>query len=93
MAVRIYWGNSSAPTPASQRIRYVNTASSSGGDGTTNATSGANRAYATLDAALVAESDDLVASNVYLTIFCEGSSADTSEPHVTGFTTDASHEY
>ena len=29
--------------------RYVNTASTPGGDGTTNATSGANRAYASLE--------------------------------------------
>lgn len=35
--------------------RYVNTASTAGGDGTTNATSGANRAYATLAAAEAAE--------------------------------------
>jgi hypothetical protein len=28
--------------------RYVNVASTSGGDGTTNATAGANRAYASL---------------------------------------------
>lgn len=33
---------------------YVNTDSTAGGDGTTNATSGANRAYATLAAALAA---------------------------------------
>ena len=32
-------------------IRYVNTASTAGGDGTTNNTSGATRAYATLAAA------------------------------------------
>jgi hypothetical protein len=34
-------------------LRYVDTASTAGGDGTTNATTGANRAYATLDAALL----------------------------------------
>lgn len=74
---------------ATLRKRYVNTASTAGGDGTTNATSGANRAYATLAAALVAEADNLVADDVYLEIEATGTSADTSCPDVDSFTTDA----
>ncbi len=74
---------------ASLRKRYVNTASSAGGNGTTSSTSGGNRAYATLYDALVAEADDLVADDVYLEIEATGSAADTSCPDVDGFTTDA----
>lgn len=74
---------------ATLRKRYVNTASSAGGDGTTNATSGSNRAYATLGAALTAEADNLVSDDVYLEIEATGSAADTSCPDVDGFTTDA----
>ena len=76
-----------------QRLRYVNTASSAGGNGTTNATSGANRAYPTLTNAITSEaaSGGLVAADVYLTIVCEGTSPDTSAVDITGFTTDATH--
>ena len=56
-------------------VRYVNTASSAGGDGTTNATAGATRAYATLREA----ADALGASlGDQVTIYCSGSAADTS---------------
>lgn len=37
------------------RTRYVNTASTAGGDGTTNATTGPNRAYPSHEACRVAE--------------------------------------
>ena len=40
-------------------IRYVNTASTAGGDGTTNATAGANRAYASLEEAVQTEGADI----------------------------------
>lgn len=55
--------------------RYVNTASSAGGDGTTNATSGANRAWANLAEAANALGASLSAP---IDIYCEGSAADTS---------------
>lgn len=55
--------------------RYVNTASTAGGDGTTNATSGANRAWADLAEA----ANGLGASlSTPIDIYCEGSAADTS---------------
>lgn len=56
--------------------RYVNTASSAGGDGTTNNTSGATRAYATLLEAVNAMPAGS-ATDQY-TIYCSGSTADTS---------------
>lgn len=57
--------------------RYVNTASTTGGDGTTNATSGANRAYPTLRAALDAIGASLSDA---MTIVCDGAGgADTSD--------------
>lgn len=49
--------------------RYVNTASSAGGDGTTNATAGATRAYATLREALDAIGGSLSDA---MTIYCDG---------------------
>jgi hypothetical protein len=55
--------------------RYVNTASSAGGDGTTNGTAGATRAYATLLEAVNALPATL--TDQY-TIYCQGSAADTS---------------
>lgn len=70
-----------SPVAPTERVRYVNTASSAGGDGTTNATSGATRAYATLKACITAELaavGNLVNNKKYLTIHCEGSTADTS---------------
>lgn len=72
--------------------RYVNTASTAGGDGTTNATTGANRAYATLAAclsALVTAYPNLVTSDVVLDVRCSGATADTAQPTIAGFTTDA----
>lgn len=55
--------------------RYVNTASSAGGDGTTNNTSGATRAYATLLEAINSLAATL--TDQY-TIYCSGTAADTS---------------
>lgn len=76
---------------ASPRIRYVNTASTAGGTGSTNATSGADRAYASLNACLTNElgDEDLVANDEFLWILCCGTTADTLQGWVTGFVTDA----
>lgn len=77
---------------ATERTRYVNTGSTAGGNGTTNATVGANRAYASLAEATAAEVDDLVADNVYLKIYCEGATEDTAgTAGIGGYTTDAAH--
>ena len=76
------------------RICYVD-AASTGGDGTTAATSGANAAYATLHAALVAEyaaNPNLVTADILLTIECQGSTADTGafvDTTTCPFTTDS----
>ena len=56
--------------------RYVD-AGSSGGDGTTQKTSGSDAAYASLQAALDAQSADLVTAGDSLVIICGGSTADT----------------
>ena len=69
--------------------RYVNTASSAGGDGTTNATSGANRAYASLNAWEAARQADLTGGGAEICI-CEGSAADSTAVTVDGWTTTAS---
>jgi len=63
-----------------ERIRYVNTAAPTGGNGTTNGTGGAdpNRAYASLDEALDAEEKDLVTATDNYIFRCTGSSADTT---------------
>lgn len=73
-------------------VRYVNTASSAGGDGTTNATTGGNRAYASLSEWEAAEdSVDLVAAGDTHTVYCEGTAADTTSVVVSGFTTNATY--
>ena len=56
--------------------RYVNTASTAGGDGTTNATTGATRAYATLAEAETQLSGSAFADDV--TILCSGATDDDS---------------
>lgn len=76
---------------ATERLRYVN-AASSGGDGTTNATSGANAAYASLSACEAAEDaagSDLVSLDEFLHIMCEGATDDTTVVLLDGFITDA----
>lgn len=83
---------------ATDRTRYVNTASTSGGDGTTNATSGANRAYPSLSAALTAEATadaDLVTGDERLVLICEGTTADTTSFTINGatWTTNATSNY
>jgi hypothetical protein len=68
------------------QIRYVNTASTAGGDGTTNNTSGATRAYHSLYDAVMALPASL---SEPWTIYCEGSAADTTplDPGPFDFTT------
>ncbi len=56
--------------------RYVNTVSLPGGDGTTNDTVGANRAYASLQEWATAEAKDLVAADETHTVLCAGATAD-----------------
>lgn len=75
---------------ATTRIVYVNTASV-GGDGTTNATSGANAAYANLNAALLANEGDLVTADEVLEIQCSGNADGVVIPSTStdGYTTDA----
>ncbi len=71
--------------------RYVNTASTAGGDGTTNATAGANRAWADLAEA----ANGLGASlSTPIDLYCEGSAADTSNVNQTvwDFTTTATNK-
>ena len=65
--------------PLGARTRYVNTASTAGGDGTSNLTTGATRAFASLKEALIVEKAlgaDLIAHAGKLTIICEGTAAD-----------------
>ena len=73
-------------------IRYVNTASTTGGDGTTNATTGANRAYATIDEWETAEKTDLVAAGDSHVVHCEGSVADTIGISLTEWTTGVNND-
>ena len=70
--------------------RYVNTASS-GGNGTTNDTSGANAAYASLSSWEANEQTDLVAAGNTHTVDCCGSAADTTAVAINGWTTGASN--
>jgi hypothetical protein len=71
------------------RLRFVNTASSAGGDGTTNATTGATRAYSSMNEAEAGEVDTLV--DIQLEIQCTGTAADTSTTlFSTGWSVDAS---
>ena len=66
--------------------RYVNTASTPNGDGTTNATTGDHRAYATLNEAIV---DEAAVLSEPIEFICEGTAADTAAVTITGYTTSA----
>ena len=73
--------------------RYVNTASA-GGDGTTNAESGANAAYASLNAWEAAEAVDLVTAGDSHIVYCStgsGTAADTTGVTISGWITDSTH--
>lgn len=67
-------------------ISYVNTASTPGGDGTTSATSGANRAYASLSEWEAAEQTDLVTAGDYHRVICIGGAL-SDNVTVAGWTT------
>ena len=72
--------------------RYINAGSTSGGDGTTNATSGANRAWATWNEAIVALNSaytDLVASDVLIDLRVTGLASQASAMTLPTFTRDA----
>lgn len=69
-------------------VRYVNTASTAGGDGTTNATAGANRAYPTLASWNTAEATNLVTPGDTHTVYCTGG-ADTAYVLMSGWTVSA----
>jgi hypothetical protein len=66
--------------------RYVNTASSAGGDGTTNGTAGATRAYASLAEWEAARQGVLADIEECI---CEGTAADTTAVTIDGWTTAA----
>jgi len=66
-----------APT---QVTRYVNTASTRGGDGTTNGTTGATRAFESLVTAVaMLVRTDWLAANQQLRILCSGASPDVGD--------------
>lgn len=78
------------------KTRFINTASSAGGNGTTNATGGgdANRAYVSFDEFNTQEASDIstaTGSDTQFVLNCDGSGgADTTgEVQMTGWTTDA----
>lgn len=68
---------------------YVNTASTPGGDGTTNNTTGATRAFAELVDAEAALQRNLVTSDEVLIVECSGTAADPSAVTFSGWTGDA----
>ena len=69
---------------AHQVTRYVNTASTPGGDGTTNDTVGANRAFASLVTALTTlAATDWAGANQQLRILCTGVTPDRGDAVVT----------
>ncbi len=67
--------------------RYLNTASTTGGDGTTNATTGANRAYANFGDWQTAEVKNLVTANEIHKLICSGGNV-SENIDITGWTTD-----
>ena len=68
--------------------RYVNPGSS-GGDGTTSATSGANAAYASCNAWEAAEQTNLDTANNIMLVYAAGTTADTTACAISGWTTSA----
>lgn len=77
-------------------LRYVNISPTNtpGGDGTTNAVTGANRAYATLSEWEAAEQTDLVADGDTHRVLCSntgGGNSDTAQCIIDGWTTGASN--
>lgn len=66
--------------------RYVNTDSTPGGTGLTNATSGTDRAYASLAEAEAAEQTNLSGTGNVFQFICDGSAEDTTGCVVDGWT-------
>jgi hypothetical protein len=56
-----------------ERVRYVDTASTAGGDGTVDTTTGANRAYPSLNAAEAGEQDNFDTDNDWLHVLSRSS--------------------
>ncbi len=71
----------------STKIRYVNTDSTAGGDGTTNAITGDNRAYASLNEWEAAEQINLTLYYQSHIVYCSGSTPDTTSVEILGWTT------
>lgn len=74
-----------------QVIRYINTASTPGGDGITNATTGANRAYAGMTEWNTNEQTDLVTAGDFHLVNCTGTTSDAGDVQIDGWTTGASN--
>ncbi len=73
-------------------VRYVNTDSTASGNGTTNATTGDNRAYASLNEWELAEQANLPFINIIShTVYCSGSIPDDTSVTILGWNTDADH--
>lgn len=72
-------------------IRYVNTASTAGGNGTTNDTVGVNRAFATAAEWEASMQADLVVLNQVHIVYCCGTAADGTSLQVNGWGTDNTH--
>ena len=76
--------------------RYIDTGSTTGGNGTTNAVTGANRAYVSLSEAEAAEQADLTATglNDTMEFICDrtnGGGTDSTAVTIDGWTTDSTH--
>jgi len=72
--------------------RYVNTASTAGGDGTTNLTTGSTRAYASISEAEAAEQKDFVTATDSLLLLCDKAGGnDTTAVDLVGSTTNATY--
>lgn len=68
--------------------RYVNTGSTAGGNGTTNATTGDNRAYPSLSAFEAAEQQDLTDNGGdIMVVYCSGTTIDSTPLTINGWTT------
>ena len=72
-------------------VRYVNVNSAAGGDGTTDATAGANRAYSSQNEMEAAEQVDLVGAGDTFTGICAGG-IDSTVVVYSGWTTGASND-
>jgi len=68
-------------------IRFVNTASTSGGNGKTNDTVGVGRAYSSLNEWEAAEQRDLTTGPDTMKVFCDGVTADVANFKIDGWTT------